>query len=272
MPKKRQPPEKKEPKFETTFGELMARQGIAPLPEKKKSKAVTPESIEIPPMGSRDRGEIQQLLDTIAQLQQQRRDLQDKLRSQEQTLMTTAEEIALLREKLRNQEAVRQQDLKLMVSQRQELVELRQSNLTLRSQRDALQRRLDVRPKPEPEPAEPEPEPEGSDVRQAAWALSAALRDLSIDRLLIVGGSPSYHIQLQELFGGALDLRLIDGTARRNLRQARADVQWADLAVVWGGTILDHRLSELYTGEAVVLIPHRGIVGMMRQLTESLSS
>ena len=186
--------------------------------------------------------------------------------------MKAAEGAALLKEKLRHQESVRQQDLKRMTEQRKALTELRQSNKTLRSQRDGLQRQLNSQPLPTPKTVNPPPPPDRSDVRQAAWALAAALRDLDIERLLIVGGSPSYHSQLQSLFGETLQLRLIDGQARRNLKQARADVQWADLAVVWGGTILAHRVSELYTGESIVQIPHRGLVGMMRQLTSSITA
>ena len=261
---------KKAPRFETTFGEMMAGIGVQKLPvNRPQQEGRAPAGSA--PMPARDRGEIQQLLDSVTELQQQRRALQLKLKRQEQTLMDAAEGAALLKEKLRRQEAVRQQDLKRMTEQRKELTELRQSNQTLRRQRDALQRRLDARPAPAPPTAAaPPPPPEHSDLRQAAWELTAALRDLDIERLLIVGGSPSYHHQLQSLFGGALQLRLIDGQARRNLKQARADVQWADLAVVWGGTILAHRISELYTGESVIQIPHRGIVGMMRQLTAAL--
>jgi hypothetical protein len=270
MSKKRkdQSKKRKDPKFETSFSELMTGIGVKKISTSTAKKATDPSA----PMASRDRGEIQQLLDTVAGLQQQRRALQAKIRSQDQALMKAAERAAHLNEKLRNQESVRQQDLKRMISQRQELTELRQSSKTMRTQRDGLQRQLDARPIPTPEPKKPEPPPEGSDVRQAAWTLSEVFTDLNIERLLIVGGSPNYHIQLQELFGGALQLRLIDGQSRRNLKQARADVQWADLAVVWGGTILAHRLSDLYTGDSVLLIPHRGIVGMMRQLAESLSA
>ena len=262
---------KKSPRFETTFGEMMTGLGVQKLsvtPAKRESRDSPPAAS---PMGSRDRSEIQQLLDNIAELHQQRRALQSKLKSQEKALMKAAEDAALLTEKLRRHESVRQQDLKRMTEQRKALTELRQSNQTLRSQRDALQRRLDSRPAPTPASETTPPPVEGSDVRQAAWDLTTALRALDIDRLLIVGGSPSYHSQLQSLLSEAITLRLIDGKSRRNLKQARADLQWADLTVVWGGTILAHRVSELYSGESVVQIPHRGIVGMMRQLSESIT-
>ncbi|MDG1484247.1 MAG: hypothetical protein P8R54_31940 [Myxococcota bacterium] len=264
---KKQQPKRKEARFETSFSELMTGIGV-------KKARVAPQrgtATASEPMASRDRSERQQLLDSVAELQQQRRALQARVRGHEQRLMAAAEETGLLREKLRTQEAVRQQDLKRMIRQRKELTELRQSNQTLRTQRDNLQRRLDAHPAPSPPPVVSVPEPEDSDVRQAAWRLSEVFRDLNIERLLIVGGSPNYHIQLQALFGDTLQVRLIDGQARRNLKQARADVLWADLAVIWGGTILAHRVSELYTGDSVILIPHRGIVGMMRQLRDALS-
>jgi hypothetical protein len=264
---KKQQPKSKTPRFETSFSELMNGIGVKKTRAAPQRGTVTASE----PMASRDRSELQQLLESVAELQQQRRALQAKIRGHEQRLMKAAEEAGLLQVKLRSQEDVRQQDLKRMMRQRKELTELRQSNQTLRKQRDSLQRRLDAQPAPTPPPAVPAPAPEGSDVRQAAWRLSEVFRDLNIERLLIVGGSPNYHIQLQALFGETLQLRLIDGQARRNLKQARADVLWADLAVIWGGTILAHRLSELYTGDSVILIPHRGIIGMMRQLRDGLS-
>ena len=72
---------KKSQRFETTFGEMMAGIGVQKLsaspPKRTGSSASSPPS----PVTSRERGEIQQLLDNIAELQQQRRALQLKIKS-----------------------------------------------------------------------------------------------------------------------------------------------------------------------------------------------
>ena len=285
MGKKKHRNTPREPKFETSFGDMMSGLGVKKIGiPKKPTTTRQPGTItrrgtvtgqgttSASPMTSQDKGEIQQLLNAISDLQQHRRTLQAKVKSQEDALMRAAENAGMLQEKFRNHEAVRLKDLKLMTTQRKELASLRQSNRELLSQRDAIARRLEQKPAPVAPVPVASPPPEGSDVRQAAWTLSAAMTDLNIERLLIVGGSPPYHSQLKTLFSDGLDLRLIEGSERRNLKQARADVSWADLVIVWGGTILDHRLSQLYTGEAVMVVPHRGIIGMMRQVADNLSS
>lgn len=92
-----------------------------------------------------------------------------------------------------------------------------------------------------------------------------------VQRLNVVGGSPQYHRQLEDLLAPEIDVRAIDGTAANNSQRARHQVEGADLTMVWAGSQLLHRVSELYTSlrdKRVVIIAHRGLEGMLRQLTE----
>jgi hypothetical protein len=68
-----------------------------------------------------------------------------------------------------------------------------------------------------------------------------------------VGGSPAVREELRDALGQALSLRLVDGTERRSLSQARFDLEWGDLVLLWGGSELDHRVSTLYTGASAAL-------------------
>lgn len=65
-------------------------------------------------------------------------------------------------------------------------------------------------------------------------------------RICVVGGSPNSRVALTDCVAGRLDLRLREGTVKRSGKQARADVAWAHLVVVWGPTLLDHAVSAPY--------------------------
>ena len=117
----------------------------------------------------------------------------------------------------------------------------------------------------------------GSDNRRAEEALLAACERASVRRLTIVGGSPSVRKELRDALSDHLELRLVDGTERRTLTQARLDLEWADLVLVWGGSELDHRVSTLYTGAAPALrrkLVHtskRGIAALLEAAVVHLS-
>ncbi|HET6982751.1 MAG TPA: hypothetical protein VFI53_11465 [Myxococcaceae bacterium] len=117
----------------------------------------------------------------------------------------------------------------------------------------------------------------GSDNRRAEEALLAACERAGIRRLGIVGGSPSVREELRDALSPRLELRLVDGTERRTLNQARLDLEWADLMLLWGGSELDHRVSTLYTGAAPALrrkLVHtskRGIAALLEAAVVHLS-
>ena len=117
----------------------------------------------------------------------------------------------------------------------------------------------------------------GSDNRRAQEALVAACQRSGIRRLAIVGGSPSVREELRDALSGRLELRLVDGTERRTLNQARLDLDWADLVLLWGGSELDHRVSTLYTGappalrRKLVHTTKRGIAALLESAVVHLS-
>ena len=88
-------------------------------------------------------------------------------------------------------------------------------------------------------------------------------------KLCIVGGSPSVWEELERLFAGRVSLRLVDGTLRRTVDHAKADLEWADLVLLWGATELHHKVSMQYTNAApplkkkVVHVPRRGIAQLL---------
>jgi hypothetical protein len=95
----------------------------------------------------------------------------------------------------------------------------------------------------------------GSDNARAARELLAACAAAGVQRVLVVGGSPSVREELRAALGVALELRTVDGTERRTQERARGDLEWAQLVVLWGATELDHKVSGHYAHPPA---PHRG--------------
>src|SRR5690606_13083945 len=83
----------------------------------------------------------------------------------------------------------------------------------------------------------------GSASAAAVEEMVQACARAGVRRLCIVGGSPEYRHQLTALVAGRLELRLVSGTVGRRKKQAESDVGWADVVVIWGGTELDHKVS-----------------------------
>ena len=117
----------------------------------------------------------------------------------------------------------------------------------------------------------------GSDNRRAEEALLEACQRAGVRRLGIVGGSPSVREELRDALSPRLELRLVDGTERRTLNQARLDLEWADLVLLWGASELDHRVSTLYTGappalrRKLVHTSRRGIAALLEAAVVHLS-
>ena len=102
----------------------------------------------------------------------------------------------------------------------------------------------------------------GSANRLALIRAAEACRRGSIHRVLVVGGAPSVHAVLRDLWPPGLELRIVPGTDRHTRTDAAANLAWADVVLVWGSTQLDHKVSRLYSrpGERrVVTVPRRGI-------------
>ena len=114
----------------------------------------------------------------------------------------------------------------------------------------------------------------GSDIARSVRTFEDACMNHGKRRITIVGGSPRYHSQLRSLrVNKRLELRLVPGDSHG--RNAQADLDWSDLLIIWGGTILDHSTSLAYSllpkaREKLLVVPHRGIARMLDQVSEHL--
>ena len=113
----------------------------------------------------------------------------------------------------------------------------------------------------------------GSNNRLAMERAIAAFRARGYRRLVVVGGAPGVHQALLSLWPADLELRIVDGDDRNHTRtDARAQLRWADVVVVWGGTVLAHKVSLLYTGSQgddrgkVISLNRRGVAALAERL------
>jgi hypothetical protein len=113
----------------------------------------------------------------------------------------------------------------------------------------------------------------GSRNARALEELAQRCAARGIRRLVLVGGSPAVRKELATI-GDRVELRLIDGTARRTQAQAENDLDWADLGVVCGGSELAHKVSKLYTSAAsptpVITAARRGVEAIAGEVVTHL--
>jgi hypothetical protein len=104
--------------------------------------------------------------------------------------------------------------------------------------------------------------------KRATLAVIDAFAERGLRRLLVVGGGPGTAEELRALLGGAIQLRIIDGEEHRNASQAESELAWADVAAIWGSTILPHKVSKLYTDrradyrDKLVTVTRRGAAAL----------
>ena len=81
--------------------------------------------------------------------------------------------------------------------------------------------------------------------------MAQACREAGISRILIVGGAPASHKELNRNIPSGLELRLVEGDVNRDRQRAAADLKWCHVVVIWAGTILGHDVSNQYVNARV---------------------
>ncbi len=110
----------------------------------------------------------------------------------------------------------------------------------------------------------------GSDNARALTELAEHCETARLRRILVIGGSPSFREHFATV-GDRLELRLVDGTTRKTKRDAKADVEWADIVVLAGSTQLAHKVSKLYADEPraegkVITTSRRGVSAIAEEI------
>ncbi len=115
----------------------------------------------------------------------------------------------------------------------------------------------------------------GSNNRRAAIECVRALQRKGVTRVVVVGGTATQQQALEDLLGGNIELRFVDGTnASHSSREALANTRWAQLIIIWASTPLKHAVSDHYTRERapharVLIVNRRGIEALCAEIVKS---
>jgi hypothetical protein len=111
----------------------------------------------------------------------------------------------------------------------------------------------------------------GSNNRRAALACTSVLRANGVTDVLVVGGTAQNQVELRQLLAAdGLHVECVDGTrSSHSQKDAIANMNRAQLIVIWGSTPLRHSVSNLYTAEPP---PHLRVITVARRGIEALCS
>lgn len=116
----------------------------------------------------------------------------------------------------------------------------------------------------------------GSEGERALMQMADAMVTARRTHLLVLGGSPASRTQIREtLRGRPIEVEFIEGDRPTGERRARELSASADIIVIWGGTILDHKVSQPFAdlGEFSakrITIAQRGAASLARGVIEHL--
>lgn len=117
----------------------------------------------------------------------------------------------------------------------------------------------------------------GSNNRRATIMMTEACLRASVSRILVLGGSGGTLRELQSLLENTpIELRCVDGREESpNKKDALADLNWAQLMLIWASTPLPHKVSTSYTDECprdlrMITVGRRGIEALCGEVVKSL--
>jgi hypothetical protein len=113
----------------------------------------------------------------------------------------------------------------------------------------------------------------GSKDRSSLEAMASALVASNVSKVLVVGGTEAKCREIREKSPPGIEWRFVDGTKSKDDRYFRPARRWADIIVIWGSTVLDHRVSSHFEakGDArVITVTRRSIGALAEAVVEHL--
>lgn len=113
----------------------------------------------------------------------------------------------------------------------------------------------------------------GSKDRSALERMVSALADANIARILVVGGTEAKGREILQKSPRGVEWRFVDGTKSKDDRYFRPARRWADIIVIWGSTVLDHKVSSHFEGrgdDRVITVTRRSIGALADAVVEHL--
>ena len=113
----------------------------------------------------------------------------------------------------------------------------------------------------------------GSKDRSSLKEMASALVGSNVSKVLVVGGTEAKGREIREKSPSGVEWRFVDGTRSKDDRYFRPARRWADIIVIWGSTVLDHRVSSHFEakGDArVITVTRRSIGALAEAVVEHL--
>ena len=114
----------------------------------------------------------------------------------------------------------------------------------------------------------------GSKDRSALERMVSALADANIAKVLVVGGTEAKGRGILRKSPRGVEWRFVDGTKSKDDRYFRPARRWADIIVIWGSTVLDHKVSSHFEGrgdDRVITVTRRSIGALADAVVEHLN-
>ena len=114
----------------------------------------------------------------------------------------------------------------------------------------------------------------GSKDRGSLTSMASALADANVSRVLVVGGTEAKTREIREKSPPGVEWRFVDGTRSKDDRYFRHNRRWAEIIVIWGSTVLDHRVSSHFDGRGdsrVITVTRRSIGALAEAVVEHLN-
>ena len=109
--------------------------------------------------------------------------------------------------------------------------------------------------------------------RSSLEAMASALVASNVSKVLVVGGTEAKGREIRAKSPPGIEWRFVDGTKSKDDRYFRPARRWADIIVIWGSTVLDHRVSSHFEakGDArVITVTRRSIGALAEAVVEHL--
>ena len=113
----------------------------------------------------------------------------------------------------------------------------------------------------------------GSTNRRALERMAVAMQAAGTSRVLVVGGTEEMEREIRRNTPASVEWRFENGLTSRDDRYYRADMQWAELIVIWSSTPLPHKVSKHFAGKGDgrrVTVTRRGVAALADQLRQRL--
>ena len=114
----------------------------------------------------------------------------------------------------------------------------------------------------------------GSKDRSSLTAMASALNTAKVSKVLVVGGTEAKTREIREKSPRGIEWRFVDGTRSKDDRYFRPARRWAEVIVIWGSTVLDHRVSSHFEGKGdarVITVTRRSIGALAEAVVQHLN-